>query len=237
MKSITINGSKRESLGKSSTKALRNAGKVPCVVYGGEKPVHFSSDEISFSKLIYTPNAHTVVISLDGKEEINAVIQDVQFHPVSEKILHIDFFQLFENKEINMTIPVKFMGNAPGVRLEGGLLFKNKRKLFVKALPKNLPDFISVDISKLKLNGKVTIQDLLNDDYNFIHPENMVVCQVKMSRASMSLETEGEDEEGEEGEEGGEGGEGSDASEKGGEKSDSKDSGGDKSSDSEKKEG
>ncbi|RCL69013.1 MAG: hypothetical protein DBW75_03740, partial [Cryomorphaceae bacterium] len=90
---------------------------------------------------------------------------------------------------------------------------------------------------KLKLNGKVTIQDLLNDDYNFIHPENMVVCQVKMSRASMSLETEGEDEEGEEGEEGGEGGEGSDASEKGGEKSDSKDSGGDKSSDSEKKEG
>ena len=234
MKSITINGSQRESLGKSSTKALRNAGKVPCVVYGGEKPVHFSSDEISFSKLIYTPNAHTVVISLDGKEEINAVIQDVQFHPVSDKILHIDFFQLFENKEINMTIPVKFIGNAPGVRLEGGLLFKNKRKLFVKALPKNLPDFISVDISKLKLNDKVTVQNLLNDNYSFIHPENMVVCQVKMSRASLSLETEEEDEEGEEGEEGTEG---SDNSEKGAEKSDSKDSGEDKSSDSEKKEG
>ena len=234
MKSITINGSQRESLGKSSTKALRNAGKVPCVVYGGEKPVHFSSDEISFSKLIYTPNAHTVAISLDGKEEINAVIQDVQFHPVSDKILHIDFFQLFENKEINMTIPVKFIGNAPGVRLEGGLLFKNKRKLFVKALPKNLPDFISVDISKLKLNDKVTVQNLLNDNYSFIHPENMVVCQVKMSRASLSLETEEEDEEGEEGEEGTEG---SDNSEKGAEKSDSKDSGEDKSSDSEKKEG
>ena len=234
MKSITINGSQRESLGKSSTKALRNAGKVPCVVYGGEKPVHFSSDEISFSKLIYTPNAHTVVISLEGKEEINAVIQDVQFHPVSDKILHIDFFQLFENKEINMTIPVKFIGNAPGVRLEGGLLFKNKRKLFVKALPKNLPDFISVDISKLNLNDKVTVQNLLNDNYSFIHPENMVVCQVKMSRASLSLETEEEDEEGEEGEEGTEG---SDNSEKGAEKSDSKDSGEDKSSDSEKKEG
>ena len=92
MKSITINGSKRESLGKSSTKALRNAGKVPCVVYGGEKPVHFSADEISFSKLVYTPNAHTVIISFDGKEDINAIIQDIQFHPVSEKILHIDFF-------------------------------------------------------------------------------------------------------------------------------------------------
>ena len=230
MKSITINGSKRESVGKSSTKALRNAGKVPCVVYGGEKPVHFSADEISFSKLVYTPNAHTVIISLDGKEEINAVIQDIQFHPVSEKILHIDFFQLFENKEINMTIPVKFSGNAPGVRLEGGLLFKNKRKLYVKALPKNLPDFISVDISNLHLNDKVTIQDLLNENYIFVHPENMVVCQVKMSRASLSLTTaEEEDEEGEEGEEGAEGAEGTEGAE-------NKDSG-DKPAESENKEG
>ena len=227
MKSITINGSQRESVGKSSTKALRNAGKVPCVVYGGEKPVHFSADEISFSKLVYTPDAHTVIISLDGKEEINAIIQDIQFHPVSEKILHIDFFQLFENKEINMTIPVKFSGNAPGVRLEGGLLFKNKRKLYVKALPKNLPDFISVDISNLHLNDKVTIQDLLNNDYAFVHPENMVVCQVKMSRASLSLTTA--EEEGEESEEGEEGAEGA-------EKSENKDTG-DKPAESDNKEG
>ncbi len=230
MKSITINGSKRESVGKSSTKALRNAGKVPCVVYGGEKPVHFSADEISFSKLVYTPDAHTVIISLDGKEQINGIIQDIQFHPVSEKILHIDFFQLFENKEINMTIPVKFSGNAPGVRLEGGLLFKNKRKLYVKALPKNLPDFISVDISNLHLNDNVTIQDLLNDNYSFIHPENMVVCQVKMSRASLSLTTAEED--GEEGEEVEEGDEGSE----GGEKTENKGLG-DKPTDSENKEG
>ena len=230
MKSITINGSQRESVGKSSTKALRNAGKVPCVVYGGEKPVHFSSDEISFSKLVYTPDAHTVIISLDGKEEISAIIQDIQFHPVSEKILHIDFFQLFENKEITMTIPVKFSGNAPGVRLEGGLLFKNKRKLYIKALPKNLPDFISVDISNLRLNDKVTIQDLLNDNYSFVHPENMVVCQVKMSRASLSLTTgEEEDEDGEEVEEGVEGSEG-------GKNPENKDAG-DKPTDSENKEG
>ena len=230
MKSITINGSQRESVGKSSTKALRNAGKVPCVVYGGEKPVHFSADEISFSKLVYTPDAHTVVISLDGKEEINAIIQDIQFHPVSEKILHVDFFQLFENKEINMTIPVKFSGNAPGVRLEGGLLFKNKRKLYVKALPKNLPDFISVDISNLHLNDKITIQDLLNNDYVFVHPENMVVCQVKMSRASLSLTTA--EEEGEEGEESVEGAEG----DEGAEKSENKDTG-DKPAESGNKEG
>ena len=152
MKSITINGSKRESVGKSSTKALRNAGKVPCVLYGGEKPVHFSADEISFSKLVYTPNAHTVVISLDDKSEMNAVIQDIQFHPVSEKILHIDFLQLFEGKEVTMTIPVRFEGNAPGVRNQGGNLSKNKRKLSVRALPKDLPDYILADISSLNLN-------------------------------------------------------------------------------------
>ena len=213
MKSIKINGSKRESVGKSSAKVLRNAGKVPCVVYGGEKPVHFSADEISFSKLVYTPNAHTVAISLDGKSEINAIIQDIQFHPVSEKILHIDFLQLFEGKEVTMTIPVKYEGNAPGVRNEGGILSKNKRKLSVRALPKDLPDYIKADISNLNLNDKITISDVSDDSFKFLHPDNMVVCQVKMSRASLSLSTEEEEEEdGEESSEGsetstGEGGE------------------------------
>ena len=131
-----------------------------------------------------------------------------------------------------MTIPVKFSGNAPGVRLEGGLLFKNKRKLYVKALPKNLPDFISVDISNLNLNDKVTIQDLLNDNYSFVHPENMVVCQVKMSRASLSLSTDEEGEEGDEGEEGEESEEGAE----GAEKSENKETG-DKPAESENKEG
>ena len=205
MKSIKINGSKRESVGKSSAKVLRNAGKVPCVVYGGEKPVHFSADEISFSKLVYTPNAHTVAISFDGKYEINAIIQDIQFHPVSEKILHIDFLQLFEGKEVTMTIPVKYEGNAPGVRNEGGILSKNKRKLSVRALPKDLPDYIKADISNLNLNDKITISDVSDDSFKFLHPDNMVVCQVKMSRASLSLSTEEEEEE--DGEESGEGSE------------------------------
>ena len=213
MKSIKINGSKRESVGKSSAKVLRNAGKVPCVVYGGGKPVHFSANEISFSKLVYTPNAHTVAISLDGKSEINAIVQDIQFHPVSEKILHIDFLQLFESKEVTMIIPVKYEGNAPGVRNEGGILSKNKRKLSVRALPKDLPDYIKADISNLNLNDKITISDVSDDSFKFLHPDNMVVCQVKMSRASLSLSTdEEEDEDGEESSEGsetstGEGGE------------------------------
>ena len=202
MKSITINGSKREIVGKSSTKALRNAGKVPCVVYGGDKPIHFSADELSFSKLVYTPDAHTAVIELEDGNKIDAIIQDIQFHPVNEKILHIDFFQVFDDKEVKMIIPVKFEGNSPGVRLQGGILSKNKRKLFVKAVPKNLPDFIKANVSTLNLNDKITIEDLKDENYSFIHPDNMVVCQVKMSRASMSLETETDEEEGEEGEEG-----------------------------------
>ena len=158
MKSITINGSKRESVGKKSTKALRNAGQVPCVLYGGDQPVHFSANELAFSKLVYTANAHTVVIALESGETFNAVMQDIQFHPVTDKILHIDFYQLFENKEIAMDIPVRFLGNARGV-LNGGNLRKNRRKLRVKALPVNLPDTIDVDISPLKIGHKFYITE------------------------------------------------------------------------------
>ena len=207
MKSITINGSKREHVGKVATKALRNAGKVPCVIYGGENPIHFSADELSFSKLVYTGDAHTVVIVLEDENKINAVMQDVQFHPVSDKILHVDFFRLHEGKEINMIIPVKVIGIAPGVRDSGGNLSRNKRKLTIRALPKNLPDFFTVDISNLNLNDSITVADLSEESFTILHPETQVVCQVKMSRASMEIE-EDEDEELEEGAEGAEGAEG-----------------------------
>ena len=140
MKSITISGSKRESVGKKATKALRNAGKVPCVLYGGEKPLHFSADEAAFKNLVYTPNAHTVEIDVEGGNKFDAVLQDIQFHPVTDSILHIDFYQLFADKEVTMDIPVRLVGNSPGVRNGGRLLFR-KRKLTIKALPANLPDF------------------------------------------------------------------------------------------------
>ena len=198
MKSITINGSKRESVGKKASKALRNAGQVPCVLYGGDQAVHFSANELAFSKLVYTPNAHTVVIALDGGESYNAVLQDIQFHPVTDKILHIDFYQLFEDKEVTMDIPVQVVGKAPGV-LNGGVLRRNKRKLRVKALPTNLPDFIEANISKLKIGSKLYITELENEAYNFLHPDNTVVCQVRRSRAAMSLEDELDEDELEEG--------------------------------------
>jgi len=200
MKSITINGSKRESVGKKATKALRNAGQVPCVLYGGDKPVHFSAPELAFSKLVYTPNAHTVVIAL-GDVSFNAVLQDIQFHPVTDKILHIDFYQLFDDKEIAMDIPVVLNGNPLGVKA-GGVLRRNRRKLRIKALPTNLPDNIQIDISGLKIGNKVYVSELLNDDYKFLHSDNTVVCQVKQSRVSVDIEEDEEDEEGEPSEEG-----------------------------------
>tara|TARA_A200000113_G_scaffold137644_1_gene123749 strand:+ start:244 stop:912 length:669 start_codon:yes stop_codon:yes gene_type:complete len=203
MKSITINGSKRESVGKSSSRLLRNAGQVPCVLYGGEGPIHFSAPELAFSKLVYTANAYTVVIAFGEKESYNAILQDIQFHPVSDKILHIDFYQLFDDKKISMDIPVKLNGNPIGVKL-GGNLQRNKRKLRIKALPTNLPDNIEIDIAELNIGDKVYITQLFNENYEFLHPDNTVVCQVRRARAALVVETEeGEGDEGaEEGSEG-----------------------------------
>ncbi|MBU2997818.1 50S ribosomal protein L25/general stress protein Ctc [Cellulophaga baltica] len=195
MKSITILGSKRESVGKKATKALRNAGKVPCVLYGGEKPLHFSADEPAFKNLVYTPNAHTAVIELEGSEKFDAVLQDIQFHPVTDKILHIDFYQLFADKEVTMDIPVRLVGNSPGVKNGGRLLFR-LRKLTIKALPADLPDFFDVDISALKIGRNIAVGTLLKEEYTILHPENTTVVQVKSSRNVVA----DDDEEGEEGE-------------------------------------
>lgn len=192
MKSITIKGSQRESVGKVATKALRNAGKVPCVLYGGDKPVHFSAEEKAFKNLVYTPNVYTATIELEG-QKFAAILQDIQFHPVSDKILHVDFYQLFDDKEITMSIPVKLVGTSPGVLNGGSLRFTN-RKLRVKALPGNLPDFINADISKLKIGNKLFVTSLANDDYSFMHPDNTVVVQVRTSRNAVAEETEEETE-------------------------------------------
>jgi len=188
MKSITIKGSERESVGKVATKALRNAGLVPCVLYGGNQAVHFSSEESAFKTLVYTPNAHTVEIDLGGKK-FNAVLQDIQVHPVSDKILHLDFFELFDDKEITMEVPVKVTGVSPGVLL-GGVLRLNSRKLKVKALPKNLPDFIEADISQLQMGNKLYVTAVANDNYKLLHPDNTVVAQVRISRAAMKAAQE-----------------------------------------------
>lgn len=188
MKSITIKGQERESVGKKSSKAVRDAGMVPCVIYGGGQPVHFAAEDKAFKGLVYTPNAHTVVIELNGKT-FNAVLQDIQFHPVTDKIQHIDFYQLHEDKEVVMEIPVRTVGTSPGI-LVGGVLRLNQRRLKVKALPKHLPDYIDADISELEMGNKLYITKLTTDNFKFLHPDNTVICQVKISRAAMKAAQE-----------------------------------------------
>ncbi len=183
MKSITIQGTKRENVGKKSTKALRDAELVPCVVYGGTEPLAFSTEEKSFKKLVYTPDAHTVEIVVDG-QTIPAVLQDIQFHPITDKILHVDFYQLSEDKPVVMEVPVKIVGRSKGV-VSGGVLRQTYRKLKVKAIPANLPDEIVVDVTPLRIGNKFYVESLKNDQYTFMHPDNAVIVAVKMSRNAM----------------------------------------------------
>ena len=183
MKSITIQGTKRESVGKKSTKALRDAELVPCVVYGGAETLNFSAEERAFKGLVYTPEAHTVSIEVDG-QTIPAVLQDIQFHPITDKILHADFYQLADDKPVVMEVPVRITGRAKGV-VSGGAMRQTYRKLKLKALPANLPDEIVVDVTPLKIGNKLYIGDIKNDQYTFLHPDNAVVAAVKMSRNAM----------------------------------------------------
>lgn len=200
MKSITINGSQRESVGKAATKALRNAGKVPCVLYGGDSALHFSADEIAFKNLVYTPNVYTATIVLENGDSFEAVLQDIQFHPVSDKILHIDFFQLHADKAVTMEIPVKIQGNAPGVMAGGNMRFPY-RKLKVRALPADLPDFLNADISKLNIGDKLYVTELDAGKADILHPDNTVVVQVRQSRLAMAnADLDGDDDEEGEGE-------------------------------------
>ncbi|MFD1094709.1 50S ribosomal protein L25/general stress protein Ctc [Salegentibacter chungangensis] len=194
MKSITINGSKRESVGKKATKALRNAGQVPCVLYGRDaEPLHFSADEIAFNDLVYTPDVHTVEIKLAGGEKIDAILQDIQFHPVTDAILHVDFYQIQEDRPITMEIPIHTVGVARGVK-NGGVLRYNLRRLKVRGLAKELPDFIEANVTKLKIGQKLYVTAVESEEYTIQHPDNTVICQVRTSRNIVALDEEDEDE-------------------------------------------
>ena len=183
MKSITIKGSQRESVGKAASKALRNAGQGPCVLYGGDNVLHFSAPELAFKNIVYTPNVYTAAIELNGKT-YDAILQDIQFDPVTDKIIHIDFYQLNKSKEITIEVPIQIEGTSPGI-MAGGTLRIVNRKLKVKALPDNLPDFVPVNISGLEMGNKLYVTKLAQENYKIMHPDNTVVCQIRVSRAAM----------------------------------------------------
>ncbi|GEM52614.1 50S ribosomal protein L25/general stress protein Ctc [Empedobacter brevis] len=194
MKSITIQGVKREDLGKVATRNLRNAEQVPCVVYGSGEPIHFSADEKAFKSLVYTPDAHTATIELADGAKIQAILQDIQFHPVTDKILHVDFYQLSEDKPVTMEVPVRLVGRARGL-VAGGVLRFNMRKLKVRAIPANLPNEIEIDITPMRIGHKMYVESLKNDNYTFAHPDNAVVVAIRTSRNAVKDADQDEDEE------------------------------------------
>jgi large subunit ribosomal protein L25 len=186
MKTIAISGSLRENVGKRDAKGLRYEGKVPAVLYGGETQTHFAVVITELKDAIYTPEANFVEIDLDGTKT-KAIIKELQFHPVTDVLLHVDFLQLDEAKEIMMEIPIKLTGVSPGVKM-GGKLVQKLRKLRVKALPKNMPQAIEVSISKLEVGNLFRVRDLAKGDYIVTNTGEDTIVSVGMSRALKQAE-------------------------------------------------
>jgi large subunit ribosomal protein L25 len=197
MKTLAINVKERGNVGKTNTRALRNQGNVPCVLYGGEKQVTFYAHENDFRKLVYTPDTFVVELSIDGTVT-KAIMQDIQFHPVTDKILHIDFLEVFDNKAITVSIPVNLNGTAIGVKNGGNLMFR-RSKIITKGLVANLPNSIELNIEHLNIGMFTYIKDITVEGCELIAPGNSVVVGVKTARAVVEEEVEEEVEQGAEG--------------------------------------
>jgi large subunit ribosomal protein L25 len=182
MQTIEIKATKRESLGKTATKELRKSGGVPSVIYGGKDVVHFHAAENELRKLINTPNVYLIKLNIDGTV-YDAVIKDLQFHPVSDSLLHIDFLHLAEGKPVIIEIPVKLEGLAEGVKA-GGKLTLEQRKLRVKGLAKDLPDVLKINISSLGLGKGIQVGALSFPNLELLNAKNSVVVSVKLTRAA-----------------------------------------------------
>ena len=182
MKTLQIQAAARADFGKKAAKASRREGQIPCILYGGGQEIAFTVDTKAVKPLIYTPNSYIVEINIDGKVE-KAVMREVQFHPVREQILHIDFYRVQEGKPVAIAIPVRLTGNAEGVKV-GGKLALSARKLVVKAMVDQLPDEIVVDVTPLKVGQTIFVGDLQFEGLQFLSPATQAVCAVRVTRAS-----------------------------------------------------
>ncbi|HRJ30478.1 MAG TPA: 50S ribosomal protein L25/general stress protein Ctc [Cyclobacteriaceae bacterium] len=182
MKTVEIVGYKRANLGKSDSQRLRNEGFVPCVVYGGNEQVHFYAPMILFRELVYTNEAHFVHLNIEG-EESEAILQEVQFHPVSEVILHADFLKVEEGRKIKMSIPIRLVGKAPGVD-KGGALVRKRATLKVSGFAKDMPDHIDVDVSTLDFHHAVKVSDMKIEGLEFLDPKAAAIAAVEVPRAA-----------------------------------------------------
>ena len=181
MKSIDIKGSTRADISRQEVKGLRDSGQVPCVMYGGKEPVHFAAHASIFKDLIYTPNSHIVNLDIDGNS-YRAILQEVQYHPVDDAIIHIDFLEINDKNPVTIGVPVKLTGTSEGVR-EGGKLLAKMRKLKIKGLTSDLPDFVEIDITPLKIGNSVRVRDLERKGITFLDSPSNVVVGVRVTRA------------------------------------------------------
>jgi large subunit ribosomal protein L25 len=203
---MTISAERRSELGKKSTRDLRKMDHVPCVMYGGAEVVHFHAHENDFRHLVYTPSAYVVEVDLDGKKH-KAVLQELQFHPVTDKLMHMDFVEVFDDKPVTVEIPIKLTGAAIGLK-DGGKPRQRRRVLKVRGLLADLPDVLEVDITEVAIGDVIKIGDLSYDNLEILDPARSMIFAVVSSRISKGMAL-GEDEvEGEEVEEGAEAAEG-----------------------------
>ncbi|MRX48005.1 50S ribosomal protein L25/general stress protein Ctc [Pedobacter puniceum] len=188
MKSIAISGSPRENVGKRDAKELRYSGKVPAVLYGGKEQIHFAVEAPSLRDLVYTPDVNFAELEIAGKK-IKAILKEIQFHPLTEQILHVDFLQLFDDKKVTMEIPVKLTGTSPGVKM-GGKLVQKLRKLKVNALPKDMPQYVEVSLEPLEVGKSTRVRDLKPEGYTITNVGEDTIVSVIMSRALRQAEQE-----------------------------------------------
>ena len=203
MKTVSLSGSPRVSVGKKGATSLRKEGRIPSVVYGGKDQVHFSISENDAKKLVFTPNVYLIELDIEGKKS-KVILQETQIHPVTDRVIHLDFLEISDDAPFKLSLPVKLEGFSRGVR-NGGKLNQNFRKLRVFGLAKDMPDAVSIDITPIKIGDKVRVTDLSVSGLNFLDPKNAVVVGVQTARVIIEEEEE-EEEEGSETAEG-EGGE------------------------------
>lgn len=188
MKTFKIKGTVRQEVGKKNSKYLRANDLVPCVLYGGEKVIHFQAHENDFRKVIYTPEVFQIDLEIDG-QNYGAFVQALQFHPVTDKLIHIDFLQIRENVPVRLEIPVHLEGYAKGIQ-QGGRLKTNLRTLKVKGLSKNIPDEIKIDVTNLNLNESIRVEDIKVENIEILNTKSVPVASVVVTRAARAAMTE-----------------------------------------------
>lgn len=180
MKTVTLSGSLRANVGKVNATALRRSGHVPCVIYGAGEQIHFSTDERNFKNIIFTPNTNLVEISVEGKT-YKTVLQEAQYHKITDKLIHADFLLVDETKPVTVQIPVKTIGQSEGVKAGGKLVLKI-RKIKVRGLVSKLPESIDLNIEKLGIGKSISIGDIQLDGLTLLHPKNISVISVQTTR-------------------------------------------------------